>query len=246
MRGIPEIRCGMFRESNAACAESENLMVSIPFFVFLLLAFLTGCVPFAYILVKRLRGMDIRTQGSGNVGATNASRVLGRKWGLVVLALDTLKGVAAAWFLPWVLFLLPNPSVYERWLGLEGTQLILGMAAFLGHCYNPFLKFKGGKGVATALGVFLIVSWKATVLTAVVCLAIIAATRLVSVASIVAAILLPAAMLTFQLIAKGSEAPWYQRVNWKVLAMTVLISVVVMIRHRANIKRLLAGKEHKA
>ena len=236
----------MFRKSNAACAESENLMVSIPFFVFLLLAFLTGCVPFAYILVKRLRGVDIRTQGSGNVGATNASRVLGRKWGLVVLALDTLKGVAAAWFLPWVLFLLPNPSVYERWLGLEGTQLILGMAAFLGHCYNPFLRFKGGKGVATALGVFLIVSWKATVLTAVVCLAIIAATRLVSVASIVAAVLLPAAMLTFQLIAKGSEAPWYQRVNWQVLSMTVLISIVVVIRHRANIKRLLAGKEHKA
>jgi len=236
----------MFRKSNAACAESENLMVSIPFFVFLLLAFLTGCVPFAYILVKRLRGVDIRTQGSGNVGATNASRVLGRKWGLVVLALDTLKGVAAAWFLPWVLFLLPNPSVYERWLGLEGTQLILGMAAFLGHCYNPFLRFKGGKGVATALGVFLIVSWKATVLTAVVCLAIIAATRLVSVASIVAAVLLPAAMLTFQLIAKGSEAPWYQRVNWQVLSMTVLISIVVVIRHRANIKRLLVGKEHKA
>ena len=246
MRGIPEIRCGMFRESNAACAESENLMVSIPFFVFLLLAFLTGCVPFAYILVKRLRGIDIRTQGSGNVGATNASRVLGRKWGLVVLALDTLKGVVAAWFLPWVLFLLPNPSVYERWLGLEGTQLILGMAAFLGHCYNPFLKFKGGKGVATALGVFLIVSWKATVLTAVVCLAIIAATRLVSVASIVAAILLPTAMLTFQLIAKGPKVPWFQKVNWQVLAMTVLISVVVVIRHRANIKRLLVGKEHKA
>ena len=221
-------------------------MISIPFFVFLLLAFLTGCVPFAYILVKRMRGVDIRTQGSGNVGATNASRVLGRKWGLVVLALDTLKGVAAAWFLPWVLFLLPNPSVYERWLGLEGTQLILGMAAFLGHCYNPFLRFKGGKGVATALGVFLIVSWKATVLTAVVCLAIIAATRLVSVASIVAAVLLPAAMLAFQLTAKGPEGPWHQRVNWQVLAMTVLISIVVMIRHRANIKRLLVGKEHKA
>jgi len=221
-------------------------MISIPFFVFLLLAFLTGCVPFAYILVKRMRGVDIRTQGSGNVGATNASRVLGRKWGLVVLALDTLKGVVAALFLPWVLFLFPNPSVYERWLGLEGTQMILGMAAFLGHCYNPFLRFKGGKGVATALGVFLIVSWKATVLTAIVCLAIIAATRLVSVASIVAAILLPTAMLTFQLMAKVPEAPWYQRLNWQVLTMTVLISVVVVIRHRANIKRLLVGKEHKA
>jgi glycerol-3-phosphate acyltransferase PlsY len=227
-------------------------MISIPIFVFLLLAFLTGCVPFAYIFVRRMRGMDIRTQGSGNVGATNASRVLGRKWGIVILLLDTLKGVVAAWFLPWVLGLMAGWSAfgsaayYFDALTTPGVQLLMGLAAFLGHCYNPFLRFKGGKGVATALGVFLIVSWKATVLTAVVCLAIIAATRLVSVASIVAAILLPAAMLTFQLIAKGPKVPWFERVNWQVLAMTVLISVVVVIRHRANIKRLLVGKEHKA
>jgi len=225
-------------------------MVSIPFFVFLLLAFLTGCVPFAYILVKRLRGMDIRTQGSGNVGATNASRVLGRKWGLVVLALDTLKGVVAAWLLPQILWFLVEQGFftstvfYDKLLSPKGVQLCMGMAAFLGHCYNPFLKFKGGKGVATALGVFLVVSWMATSLTAIVCLAIIAATRMVSLASIVAAVLLPTAMLTFQILEKTPQETWNQKV--KVLGMTVLISAVVVIRHRANIKRLLVGKEHKA
>jgi acyl phosphate:glycerol-3-phosphate acyltransferase len=221
-------------------------MISIPFFVFLFLAFLTGCVPFAYIFVKRLRGVDIRQHGSGNVGATNASRLLGRKLGIVVLILDALKGVMAAWLLPLILTLFGTTAYYFQALTTPGVQLCMGMAAFLGHCYNPFLRFKGGKGVATALGVFMVVSWKATLLTAVVSVTIIAVTRLVSIASIVAAVLLPTAMLTFQIIAKTPEEVWYRKVNWQVLGMTVLIAAVVIIRHRANIKRLWEGKEHKA
>ena len=228
-----------------------EMMISIPFFVFLVLAFLTGYVSFAHIFVKQLREADIRQHG--NSGAANASPLSERKLLIVILALDALQGMATAWLLPQILWLLADLGTftsitfYNYALSPKGVQLCMGMAAFLGRYYSPFLGFKGGKGVAMALGVFLVVSWKATVLTAIVCL-IIAAWRQVSAASIVtvAAILLPAAMLTFQLLEKNPQLALDQKVSWQVLKMTVLIAVVVVIRHRANIKHLLKGKEHKA
>lgn len=214
------------------------------FIIALVLAFLLGAIPFAYIFVKKIKGVDIRKQGSGNVGATNAARALGKPMGILVLLLDIAKGAAAAGLLPLLLGLLAKTSPgaeYESFrdsLGIEAVQLLLGIAAFIGHCFSPFLGFKGGKGVATALGVYLVVSWQATLLTAIVCILIIVITRLVSLASLTGAVLLPVSMVVFDLVYRRS-------LNWSVLAITVFISLVVVFRHRKNISRLMAGKENR-
>jgi glycerol-3-phosphate acyltransferase PlsY len=224
-------------------------MFCTPVLVFLALSFLIGCVPNAYIFVKVKTGKDIRKEGSGNVGATNASRVLGKKLGLVVLLLDLMKGVVAAGLFREMLHW--GAVSHEWWssakplldsVGTNGVGLVFGIAAFVGHCFNPFLGFKGGKGVATALGVYLVTAWWATLLTAVVCITIILLTKIVSIASIVGAVLLPISIVLFTFIQKG-------HMTWQdgfVVALTTLISVVVVFRHRSNIKRLLEGKENKA
>ncbi|MBN1866187.1 glycerol-3-phosphate 1-O-acyltransferase PlsY [Candidatus Sumerlaeota bacterium] len=207
---------------------------------FSLAAFLLGGVPFAFILVKKIRGIDIRTVGSGNVGASNAKRVLGWPMGILILILDILKGVVAAWALPWIMdtvFQSASASILNRLGGTNGMGLCLGLVAFLGHCYSPFLRFKGGKGVATALGVYLVVAPKAALLTLVVCLAIVLATRMVSLASVTGAVLLPAAILAFG---------WQREPRpWVVFAITSVLSLIVILRHRSNVRRLLKGTEHK-
>ena len=212
------------------------------FLLLLLLAFLIGAIPFAFIVVKKLKGIDIRTVGSGNVGATNAGRVLGKPFFAGVLVLDALKGVVAAGALPWALSFwaahLPGGASSARIvevLGSDGLKLCFGIGAFLGHCYSPFLKFKGGKGVATALGVYLVVAPKATLLTLVVCLPLMKITGIVSIASLTGAVLLPIGILVFY----WNEQPWTR------FCVTVLLSSVVIYRHRANIRRLIEGTEGK-
>ena len=123
--------------------------------VMLIVAFMIGAIPFAYILAKRLKGVDIRKVGSGNVGATNASRVLGRPIGFLVLLLDVTKGMFPV-FLGSLVLNRPYPA-YPWALADPKSQLVvfgIGMAAFLGHCFNPFLRFKGGKGGVDRFGCF--------------------------------------------------------------------------------------------
>ena len=116
----------------------------------LLFSFLLGSIPFGY-LIGRFKGIDVKESGSGNIGATNVSRVLGKKYGLVVLVPDALKGAVPVFLLGY----LGNPLT---------VRILSGILAILGHCFSPFMGFKGGKGVATSLGVFIIVSPKATFL----------------------------------------------------------------------------------
>lgn len=224
-------------------------MLPVPYFILFGLSFLLGSIPFAYIFVKKLRGIDIRTQGSGNVGATNAARVLGRKLGVAVLALDILKGVVAAGLfrmaLEYWLDHLPlgnSASGVYAVFGPRATGLCFGAGAFLGHCYSPFLRFRGGKGVATLLGVYMVVAWKAVVLTLAVCAILILITRIVSIASITGAILLPAAVLVFY----WGEYP--DRHLWvlSIFFVTALMGGLVIFRHRDNIARLAAGTEERS
>ena len=182
------------------------------------LGFLLGSVPFGF-LVARLRKVDIRQFGSGNVGATNVFRILGPGPGLLVFLLDFLKGAFAIYL--------------AMYLGLNPLWIIMtGLAAILGHSFSPFLKFKGGRGVATGLGVLLGIAPDIFVFILIISAIIIWATRYVSVASIIGSI-----TTTILMFVLNKPAPY----SWTVF----IITIVIILRHLPNIKRLLAGKELK-
>lgn len=191
-----------------------------------LIGYLLGSLPFGYI-VARAHGVDIFKVGSGNPGATNVKRVLGAKAGNTVFALDVVKGaLAAAWPM------LPGIMLAEgRVLGLIGV-----IAAVLGHSFSVFTRFKGGKGVATAAGGLVVLMPVACLVGALVWLVTFLLTRYVSLGSILAAVAVPA-------------ASWYRLYRGETTLpfslVATLVGVFVVIRHRENIKRLLAGTESK-
>jgi acyl phosphate:glycerol-3-phosphate acyltransferase len=185
----------------------------------IVIAFLVGSIPFG-VLAGRLHGVDIRTQGSGNIGATNALRVMGWKVGLPVLLLDIAKGLVP------VLVVRHCPGADA--LTVAGT----GVAAVLGHCFSPFLGFSGGKGVATALGMILAVDWRVGVIALGAFIVLVGITRFVSLGSVAAA----GSMWAISLALHEQVA---------VTLGFALVGVVVIARHHANIKRLLAGTENK-
>ena len=189
----------------------------------LLGSYLLGSIPTAYLMVKRLKGVDVRTVGSGNVGATNVTRIAGFRAGVVVFLIDAAKGLLAVLVIaPWAL----RPMT-------PTAQLACGIAAVVGHAFSVFLKFQGGKGVATTIGVLL----GAMPLLAAACLAVWVACFLiwkyVSVASLAAAVTLPVAQAV-------ARRPLPELVLGSALAL------LIVARHRANIQRLLAGTEHRA
>lgn len=181
-------------------------------------AYLLGSVPTGLLLAKAL-GVNIRESGSGNIGATNVYRTIGRKLGIITLIGDCLKGLI--------------PVLLAKSLGLPDVWVAaIGLAALLGHVFTIFLGFKGGKGVATALGVFLGTS-PLSVLAALVIFAVVLYTwRFVSLASIVAAALIPALV-------------WFTDGKQETVLMAVAIAAVVIFRHQENISRLRAGTESK-
>jgi glycerol-3-phosphate acyltransferase PlsY len=186
--------------------------------LFILGAYLLGSIPTG-LLLARAAGVDIRTTGSGNIGATNVYRTLGRSVGILTLVGDCLKGLI--------------PVLVVRYLGLGDIMIAaVGTAAFLGHVYTVFLGFKGGKGVATALGVFLGVSPASVGIAVVIFIAVVAAFRYISVGSITAAAAMP-----FIITALDRRPP--------VIAMTAVIALLVIWKHRENIVRLREGTESK-
>jgi glycerol-3-phosphate acyltransferase PlsY len=212
-------------------------------------AFLAGSIPFGPILA-RLRGVDLRTVGSGNIGATNVSRALGWKWGVLVYVLDAAKGAAPVLAAgAWAGTLGRDPSQVARadmW-----WWLMLPIAAVLGHMFSPFVGFRGGKGVATGSGAMLAVY---PVLTGPVVIAIglwavlLAVTRYMSVASIAAAAAIPLAVAAIAGLRTGDgtpdgELPLAHAVP--ALAVTGAVAVLVIAKHRGNIERLIAGTEHR-
>ncbi|OGT98372.1 MAG: acyl-phosphate glycerol 3-phosphate acyltransferase [Geobacteraceae bacterium GWB2_52_12] len=187
------------------------------FFGWLAIAYLIGSVPTGLLLGK-LYGIDVRQQGSGNIGATNLYRTLGRNVGVLTLIGDCLKGAI--------------PVLLAQQFGLSGEQVAwVGMAAFCGHVFSVFLKFRGGKGVATALGVFLALSPLAVLIALVLFVLVMLKWRYVSLGSVCAAAVMP-------LVVAFSQ-------EWILTGVTFLISLVVIVRHRENIRRLLAGTESK-
>jgi len=188
-------------------------------------AYLLGSLPTGY-LVGRLRGVDVRSSGSGNIGATNAFRVLGKWAGAAVLIIDGLKGyTAAAWLSLLIAHFFPGAD-------LVYLSLVAGVAAVLGHNYTCWLRFKGGKGIATSAGVVWAWSPWACVTAVVVWVAVAAATRYVSVASLAGAFALPIAV-------------WFTTHNPPKTVMMCVLSVMAIYKHRGNIRRLRDGTENR-
>ncbi|MDH7598117.1 MAG: glycerol-3-phosphate 1-O-acyltransferase PlsY [Sedimentisphaerales bacterium] len=210
--------------------------------LFVIAAYLLGSVPFAYILAKA-HGIDLRTIGSGNIGATNLSRVLGRRWGYVCFFLDMLKGLVpmfaarALLVSSWQGHGMPQGQILAMWL-------VVGAAAVVGHVLPIYLGFRGGKGVATSFGVALGL-WPYYTICAIITLCIWVAVlllwRYVSVASIVAAVSFPVILLAAIAILPG----WEFRGLWPIEAVAAVIAAVIVILHRANIRRLMSGTEHR-
>ena len=193
-------------------------------FVGLIISYLAGSIPSAYI-AGRLRGVDLRKHGSGNLGATNVVRVLGVKTGAVVFIADLLKGFLPVYFLP----------MYTETLRPELWALVYGIAAIAGHVKPIFLLGKGGgKGVATASGVFLALAFVPMLVAEVVWIATFYFTRYVSLASLLGAAVLPIAILAL-----------YREPQSPVFVASVIIAVFVFWTHRANIGRLRRGEEHR-
>jgi len=199
----------------------------LPVFLIIGGAFLLGAVPFGY-LAGRMRGIDLRAHGSGNIGATNTLRVLGTRMGIVVLLLDVGKGL-----LP----LLAARRLDGAAAGGANDWVVVGagLAAILGHTFSPFLGFKGGKGVATSLGVLIGLSPLVAGLVVSVFLLVVAATRYVSLGSILAAI--TQAVLFWLPLFDGHAAPLPFRL------FGLLAAVFVVLKHQSNVERLRKGTE---
>lgn len=206
----------------------------------IVLGYLLGSIPFA-LLLGWSKGVDIRTVGSGNVGATNVGRTLGKKWGILCFILDVIKGLIPVLLAGWWLELLDDPAVEISFIL---TWLAVGVAAVVGHVFPVWLKFKGGKGVATALGV-LLGFWPVLtipgLLAAAVWVTLALATRYISVASVGAAAALPVLVAVLGLTWRAMTFAQL----WPFLLITTLLALLVILRHRGNIVRLSKGTEPK-
>ena len=188
-------------------------------FIAVLTAYLLGSISSAVIICKLAGFPDPRTQGSGNPGATNVLRMGGKKVALLTLLGDTLKGVI--------------PVLAAKWYGFDSLSLsLITFAAFIGHLYPVFFHFKGGKGVATALGCLLALVWPVGLALALTWVVIAALFRYSSLAALISALLAPIYM-------------WYFTFNFDYFILTCVMSALLIYRHHQNIRKLLSGKEAK-
>ncbi len=196
-----------------------------------IIAYLIGSVNFSVILSKKMAGFDVREKGSGNAGTTNMLRSVGKKAAALTLICDVLKGVVAiliAMFIGWA-FKVENQSLLVQ---------IAGIAVVLGHTFPIFFGFKGGKGVATSLGILIMSNWQIGLICLVFGVLLIALTRMVSLGSCAAAVLFPVLTLFITdnyIVSQGSGY----------LIYSIILAVIVLFNHRSNIKRIMAGKENR-
>ncbi len=205
--------------------------LALTYFMAILLGYFLGSIPTGFIVARR-RGVDIRDQGSGNIGATNVFRMLGWRAGILVLAIDALKGWIAC---VGSLMLLGDLVIIDGATGInvaDANRLMLagGFASVLGHNFTPWLGFKGGKGIATTAGVLVGLTPWGFLSALVVFLMFLALTRMVSLASLMAALVLPLAV-------------WLHREPFAFVATCTLMSLLAVVKHRGNIKRIVSGTE---
>lgn len=196
-----------------------------PLWLIPVIAYFLGSIPFGYVIVKLTGRGDVRESGSGNIGATNVTRAAGKIAGLLTLLLDAAKGYFAVW-------------LAMRWFHADiRWTMIAAVCAVLGHIFSCWLKFRGGKGVATGLGVFLPICWQAMVAALVLWIIVLGFWRYVSLASVAAAAALP--FLVFVFYAPHHAPPV------SVTAGSAFIAALIIFKHRGNIGRVIAGTEHR-
>lgn len=207
------------------------------YIIMAIIAYAIGSVNFSVILSKKMAGFDLREKGSGNAGTTNMLRTVGKKAAAITLILDVLKGVVS------ILIAMLIGNIVEG-VGKEYLVQVAGIAVVIGHTFPIFFKFKGGKGVATSLGVLVMTNWQIGLTCLVFAVVLMALTRMVSLGSVSAAILFPVLTLTlsnnqnYTVLAEGNDGGIY-------FIYSVLLAVIVVFNHRANVKRILEGKENK-
>ena len=201
----------------------------VAYIVVAILSYLIGSINFSIIISKKVAGFDVREKGSGNAGTTNMLRTVGKKAALITLVCDILKGVISI-----LLALLIGKIAKEANNSI--LVQIAGILVIIGHTFPIFFKFKGGKGVATAVGVLLTTNWQIGLICLIFGLVLIALTRMVSLGSITAAILFPILVLFIKTnyIVEGNY-----------FIYSLIIAVMVVFNHRENVKRLLNGTENK-
>jgi acyl phosphate:glycerol-3-phosphate acyltransferase len=201
--------------------------VAFAYILIVVAAYLLGSIPTGFLMAQA-KGIDIRSVGSGNIGATNAMRVMGKPTGIFVLLLDALKGYAACtWLVSLELKLIAIPPGQ-----VELLQIIAGIAAILGHNYTCWLKFKGGKGIATTAGVYLALASWALLIAFGVFILVVLVTRYVSLGSIAAAVALPTVV-------------WCRSDNLMLEIVTTALGLMAILKHKKNLQRLMAGTENR-
>ena len=202
------------------------------YIIIAIIAYLVGSINFSVIISKRMAGFDVREKGSGNAGTTNMLRSIGVKAAVITLLCDILKGVVV------ILIAILIGNIVD---GLDDALLVqlAGIFVIIGHTFPIFFGFKGGKGIATSLGVLLMINWQIGLICLVFALILMAITRMVSVGSIAAAILFPVLVV---FIGQNYIVPVN---NWSYLIFSIIIAILVLFNHRENLKRIFTGKENK-
>ena len=198
-----------------------------------IIAYLIGSINFSIIISKKVAGFDVRQKGSGNAGTTNVLRSVGKKAALITLICDILKGVVAIGIALLVGNIVQN---VDKALLVQ----LAGIFVVVGHTFPIFFGFKGGRGIATSLGILLMTNWQIGLICLVFALVLMAITRMVSVGSIAAAILFPVLVI---FIDQNYIVP--DANNWKYLIFSIVLCLIVLFNHRENIKRILNGTENK-
>ena len=205
------------------------------YIIIALLAYAIGSINFSVILSKKMAGFDVREKGSGNAGSTNVLRTVGKKAAIITLICDVLKGVIS------ILIAILVGKMFNN-LNRELLVQIAGIAVVLGHTFPVFFGFKGGKGVATSLGVLLMSNWQIGLICLVFALVLIITTKMVSLGSCGAAVLFPVLTLFindhYTILTDGKSGRVY-------LVYSILLALIVLYNHRSNIKRILDGTENK-